>query len=150
MSVTIQVEPVDVTRETLALQQVSCSAGALVTFLGLVRDSNEGQGISCLTLEHYPGMAEKEIANIIAEARQRWVLEGVRVVHRVGPLKPTDLIVFVGVGSQHRGEAFAACEYIMDHLKTRALFWKKEQLAESDRWLEPRPTDQLSLQKWHK
>jgi molybdopterin synthase catalytic subunit len=150
MSITIQVEPVDVTRETQGLQHASHSIGAIVTFLGLVRDVNEGQGIKQLALEHYPGMAEKEISKIIAEARQRWSLEAVRVVHRVGPLQPTELIVYVGVASLHRGDAFAACEYIMDHLKTQGLFWKKEQLTESDRWLEPRPADQAALQKWHK
>lgn len=146
----VQPEPIDVNRETALLQGDSHAIGAMVTFMGLVRDINDGSAVKGLTLEHYPGMAEKQIADIVSEARGRWLLEAVRVIHRVGALKPTDVIVFVGVASQHRGDAFAACEYIMDSLKTRVAFWKKEQTAGGERWLEARPNDHSALQKWQK
>jgi len=148
MSVQIQLEPIDVSRETAMLMQSSASIGALVSFTGLVRDLNEGKEVSQLTLEHYPGMTEKQIKEIIQQARARWLLEAVRVVHRVGVLKPTDPIVYVGVASQHRGDAFKACEFIMDYLKTQAPFWKKESTNGTEQWLESRASDQARLLKW--
>jgi molybdopterin synthase catalytic subunit len=150
VSITIQAELFDVSRETAFLQGGNRATGAMVSFVGLVRDTNDGAAVRGLTLEHYPGMAEKEIKNIVAEAGVRWPLEAVRVVHRIGTLEPSDFIVFVGVASRHRGDAFAACEYIMDSLKTRVAFWKKEQTGEGDRWLEARPADRIALQKWQK
>lgn len=147
--VRIQQEAFDVTRETEALRAGRPGIGALASFIGYVRDSNEGQGVAGLQLEHYPGMAEREIERIIVEARGRWALEAVRVVHRVGDLKPGDPIVFVGVGSAHRADAFAACEFIMDFLKTRAPFWKKEQGCDGEsRWLDARESDRARLERW--
>src|SRR5690606_15436764 len=116
---------------------------------GYVRDMDEGRAIVGLNLEHYPGMAEQELQFIVEEARQRWPLEAVRVVHRIGELKPGDPIVFVGVASQHRREAFAACEFIMDYLKTRAPFWKKQQGSDGvSEWLDARESDQARREKW--
>jgi len=149
MSVRIQIEPFDVSRETEALRAGHPAIGAIASFIGYVRDIHGDQPVTGLTLEHYPGMAEKEIARIIEEAKGRWALEAVRVVHRVGELKPGDPIVFVGVASQHRGDAFAACEFIMDFLKTRAPFWKKQQSPDgSAEWLDARESDQTRLEKW--
>lgn len=148
IAITIQEQTLDVTRETALLQGERRTTGAIVTFIGLVRDVNEGSAVSGLMLEHYPGMAEKQIETIVTEAGRRWSLQALRVVHRVGALRPADTIVFVGVASQHRGDAFAACEYIMDHLKSRVAFWKKEQSAAGERWLETRASDDKALQKW--
>ena len=146
MSVAIQPGDFDAATEIEQLGANSRSIGAVVSFIGLVRDSNLGQEVGSLFLEHYPGMAEQEIARIVDEARQRWPLEAWRVVHRVGQLKPSDPIVFVGVASRHRGDAFAACEYIIDHLKTRVPFWKKEQVVTAagqleSQWLDKRESD---------
>jgi len=149
-TIIIQSEPFDVARETDLLRGENLSIGAIVTFVGLVRDMNEGVTVQGLTLEHYPGMAEKAIKQIVREACRRWSVETVKVVHRVGKLQPSDPIVYVGVASQHRGDAFAACEFIMDFLKVQAPFWKKEKTRNQDRWLEARTSDQASLQKWLK
>lgn len=149
MDVRIQAEAFDVSRETEALREGKPAIGAIASFIGYVRDIHGDKAVRGLTLEHYPGMAEKEIGLIVAEARARWVLEGVRVVHRVGELKPGDPIVFVGVASQHRSDAFAACEFIMDYLKTRAPFWKKQQGSDgSSEWLDARESDQTKMEKW--
>ena len=112
-------------------------AGAMVSFTGLVRDLNEGDNISQLTLEHYPGMTEKALARIETQANAQWQLTATLIIHRVGPLKPNDNIVLVVAASMHRKQAFAACEFMIDTLKTRAPFWKKESLQNSDRWLTP-------------
>jgi molybdopterin synthase catalytic subunit len=112
-------------------------AGAMVSFTGLVRDLNEGDNITRLTLEHYPGMTEKALAKIEAQAKAQWQLTATLIIHRVGPLKPNDNIVLVVAASMHRKQAFAACEFIIDTLKTNAPFWKKESLQNSDRWLTP-------------
>ena len=125
------------------------SVGAIVTFTGLVRDINQGEVVSDLALEHYPGMTEKSLQSIIEQAKQRWRIIDYTVVHRVGQLKVSDQIVFVGVASQHRGEAFAACEFIMDYLKTAAPFWKKETMENGEtQWVDARETDQTALKKW--
>jgi molybdopterin synthase catalytic subunit len=129
----VQLEPIDIAAEQEALWRGKTRVGALVSFVGLMRDLNEGVGVSAMTLEHYPGMTERALAAIADEAARRWDLEGIRIVHRVGPLKPQDPIVFVGVVSAHRGEAFRACELLIDYLKTRAPFWKKETTAEGER-----------------
>lgn len=122
--------------------------GAIVSFVGLVRDINEGDQVFQMELEHYPGMTENSIQAIVEEARQRWQLTAVRVVHRVGKLLPGDQIVYVGVASLHRGESFAACEFIMDYLKTRAPFWKKETVEGELRWVDARETDETAAKRW--
>ena len=123
--------------------------GAVVTFTGKVRNHNLGENVSALTLEHYPGMTEKALAEIVEEARTRWPLQRVSVIHRVGALFPGDEIVFVGVSAAHRGGAFAAAEFIMDYLKTRAPFWKREATSEGDRWVEARDSDQQAARRWN-
>lgn len=125
------------------------NTGAVVTFTGLVRDINKGEKISALTLEHYPAMTEKALGEIVEQAKSRWSLINVSVIHRVGELKLLDQIVFVGVASLHRGDAFAACEFIMDYLKTQAPFWKKETNSQGKSyWVDARESDQHSLNKW--
>ena len=125
------------------------AVGGVVSFIGLMRDMNQGDSVAAMTLEHYTGMTEKALANIVDEAAARWQLEGVRVVHRVGRLEPTDPIVLVAVASPHRGEAFRACEFIIDYLKTRAPFWKREDTVDGDsRWVDARHSDTLSAAAW--
>jgi len=149
VSIRIQPEAFDVSRETEVLRAGKLAVGAIASFIGYVRDIHGDQPVTGLTLEHYPGMAEKEIGEIVEKAKSRWTLEGVSVVHRIGELKPGDPIVFVGVASQHRGDAFAACEFIMDFLKTRAPFWKKQQGPDGAfQWLDARESDQTRLEKW--
>ena len=126
------------------------SIGAIVTFTGLVRDINHGQFVSDLSLEHYPGMTEKCLLEIVEQAKKRWNIIDSTVIHRVGKLAISDQIVFVGVASQHRGDAFAACEFIMDYLKTEAPFWKKETMVNGEtQWLDARELDQKALSKWN-
>jgi len=146
--ISIQEDNFDISRECALLSQASPSVGALVTFIGLVRDFNDGDSVSGLFLEHYPGMTEKVLADIIAQAKKRWPLLGVRIVHRVGQLGPGDQIVFVGVSSEHRAAAFEACDFLMDFLKTKAPFWKKETGVGVDRWVETRRSDHESTQRW--
>lgn len=122
------------------------SSGALASFIGLVRGATDG--VSAMTLEHYPGMTEKEIARIIAEARRRWSIERVTVIHRIGRLLPGDRIVFVGVTGRHRAESFAACEFLVDWLKTLAPFWKLEETAAGERWVEARAEDEKRAERW--
>lgn len=124
------------------------SDGAVVTFTGKVRNHNLGSSVAALTLEHYPGMTEKALQEIVAEARQRWPLQRVTLIHRVGALYPGDEIVLVGVTASHRGAAFAAAEMMMDYLKTRAPFWKREQTEQGERWVESRESDQTAAQRW--
>ena len=122
--------------------------GAVVTFTGKVRNHNLGDSVKALTLEHYPGMTEKALAEIVEQARARWPLQSVSVYHRVGPMYPGDEIVFVGVTSAHRGMAFEANEFIMDQLKTRAPFWKREATQEGDRWVDARDSDKQAAARW--
>ena len=136
--------------EISALHAGQPRVGAVASFVGLVRDLNEGDSVMTLTLEHYPAMTEKSLREIVDEAMGRWSLLDVTVIHRVGRLAPLDRIVFVGVASMHRGDAFAACEFIMDYLKTRAPFWKKEGTAEGDRWVEGRSSDDSAAERWNK
>jgi molybdopterin synthase catalytic subunit len=124
--------------------------GALASFVGLVRDANDGSAVSGMTLEHYPGMTEKALDDICSQAHSRWDLLDTLVIHRIGALKPGDRIVLVGVTSAHRGEAFAACEFIMDYLKTRAPFWKREDTPAGARWVEARASDDTAASKWTK
>ncbi len=148
--ISVQTEPFDITAIQDALRAESPTIGALVSFVGLMRDINEGDAVSTMTLEHYPGMTEKALAAIVAEANKRWNLIGIRVIHRVGELKPQDPIVMVAVTSRHRGEAFQACEFIIDYLKSRAPFWKKENTPEGDRWVDARHSDQTAEARWLK
>jgi len=122
--------------------------GAVVTFTGKVRNHNLGDDVSALTLEHYPGMTEKALEEIVVEARQRWPLQRVTVIHRVGELFPGDEIVMVGVSGAHRAAAFSAAEFIMDYLKTRAPFWKREATPEGERWVDSRDSDRQAAQRW--
>ena len=146
--VRIQPEDFDVGEEIAALRRNDPRIGAVASFIGLVRDLNEGGAVSAMTLEHYPGMTEKAIEGILEQARSRWTILDARVIHRIGRLQPTDQIVLVIVASAHRGEAFAACEFIMDYLKTRAPFWKKEQGESGARWVEARATDDVAAERW--
>jgi molybdopterin synthase catalytic subunit len=148
MSVRIQTEDFDLGRETAAMRKGNRSIGAVASFVGVVRDMNEGDSVSRMTLEHYPGMTERSIEQIISQARSRWQVIDACVVHRVGLLKPTDQIVLVIVASSHRGDAFAACEFIMDYLKTQAPFWKKEQTHDGARWVDARTADDLAAERW--
>lgn len=124
--------------------------GAVVSFVGRVRDLNASAPVSSLELQHYPGMTEKLIQQIIDQAKTDWSLDRVRVIHRVGILQPTDQIVFVGVASAHRGEAFAAAEFIMDYLKTKATFWKRESDGNNAKWLDMKDSDIVATQRWQK
>ena len=148
MSVRIQEPDFDVSSELAALRAGDKRVGAVATFVGVVRDLNDASQISKLTLEHYPGMTEKALAQIVDDAKQRWDIYDALVIHRVGPLKPGDQIVLVAVTSAHRGESFAACQFIMDYLKTRAPFWKKEQTPEGERWVEARASDEDAAARW--
>lgn len=130
------------------MRQGNPAIGAIASFVGCVRDVNEGDAVSEMTLEHYPGMTERSIEDIIKQAQGRWNVIDSLIVHRVGALKPTDQIVLVIVASAHRGDAFAACEFIMDYLKTRAPFWKKEHTREGSRWVDARVSDDLAAERW--
>lgn len=143
----------DVAAEYAALQRSNTADGACAMFVGSVRDFNDGSAVGGLALEHYPGMTEKSLQGIIADARGRWPLGRVNLVHRVGPMRVNEEIVFVGVTSPHRQAAFAACQYIMDRLKTEAPFWKRETVRLADggkqeRWVEARASDRAELEKW--
>ncbi len=148
MKIAVQTEAFDLASEVATLYRDNPKVGAVATFLGLVRDVNEGDGVNTLTLEHYPGMTEKSLEQIARDAMARWDLLDVTVIHRVGELRPTEPIVLVAVASGHRGEAFAACEFIMDYLKTRAPFWKKEVTPGGERWVEARESDEVAAGKW--
>jgi molybdopterin synthase catalytic subunit len=146
-TIRVQTSDFDIAEE-LALIRTNASVGAVASFIGLVRDVNDGSGVSTLTLEHYPLMTEKALAGIVREAESRWRILGSTVIHRVGELKPTDQIVLVLVASAHRADAFAACEFIMDYLKTQAPFWKKEQTPNGPRWVEARDSDDAAARRW--
>ena len=148
MTVRIQTAYFDAGAEIAALRAGNPKVGAVASFVGVCRDANDGTAVSRMTLEHYPGMTEKAIAKIVDEAKQRWKVMDVLVIHRVGELKPADQIVLVAVTGAHRGEAFAACEFIMDYLKTKAPFWKKEQTPGGSRWVEARSSDDEAAQRW--
>ena len=150
MPVRIQENDFDISAEIRALRKGDPRVGAVVTFLGTVRDMNDGSKVKGMTLEHYPGMTEKALEDIISQAKTRWDIYQALVIHRVGPLLPEDQIVFVAVTSAHRGEAFAACEFMMDYLKTAAPFWKKEDTPEGARWVDSRVTDNAAMARWLK
>ena len=148
MSVRVQSEDFDVGAEIAALRHGNSGVGAVASFVGVVREMNEGGAVAEMALEHYPGMTERSIEDIIAQARGRWDIIDALVIHRVGTLKPLDQIVLVVVTSSHRGDAFAACEFIMDYLKTRAPFWKKEKTPSGERWVDARGSDDLAAERW--
>ena len=148
MAIRVQTQDFDLGAEVAALRAGQAQVGAVVAFVGTVRDMNEGAGVSEMELEHYPGMTEKALEHIVVRAKERWNIFDALVIHRVGPLKPLDQIVLVAVTSAHRGEAFSACEFIMDYLKTEAPFWKKEVTPQGARWVDARVTDDEALAKW--
>ncbi len=148
MKILVQREAFDLGAEVAAMSQGRTDIGAVASFVGLARDMNEGSGVQAMTLEHYPGMTEKALAALVDEANARWPLLDTTVIHRIGRLLPGDPIVLVVVASQHRGEAFAASEFIMDYLKTRAPFWKKEETLQGERWVEARASDDAAAARW--
>ncbi|HYA47258.1 MAG TPA: molybdopterin synthase catalytic subunit MoaE [Burkholderiales bacterium] len=148
MPVRVQTQDFDSGAEIAALRRDNPGIGAVASFIGVCRDASDGDTITEMTLEHYPGMTERALENIVAEAKNRWDVTDVLVIHRVGELKPTDQIVLVVVTGSHRGAAFAACEFIMDYLKTRAPFWKKETTPQGARWVEARVSDDEAAQRW--
>ncbi len=144
----VQTEDFDVGKELAQLRAGRAEIGALAAFVGLVRDINDGSSVGGMVLEHYPAMTQKAREGIAAQARQRWNIFDALVVHRVGHLQPTDQIVLVAVTSAHRGDAFQACEFIMDYLKTQAPFWRKEATPEGSRWVEARASDDAAAARW--
>lgn len=154
--VSIQTADFDLSAEVAALRAGDGAVGAVTTFIGTVRDRHAGQpdpdsaSISAMELEHYPGMTERALEQIEQRARSRWDLAEILVIHRVGELRPTDQIVLVVVTSRHRGEAFAACEFVMDYLKTEAPFWKKELTPEGSRWVDARESDDAARSRWER
>jgi molybdopterin synthase catalytic subunit len=146
--VAIQTQDFDVAAEIAALRRDDSGVGAVCSFIGTVRDRNDGSAVSAMELEHYPGMTEKAIEQMIDEAFRRFDIRAARVIHRVGPLQVQDQIVLVVVTSAHRGESFQACEFLMDYLKTQAPFWKKESTPEGERWVDARVADDAALARW--
>ena len=147
-SVRVQTEDFDVSAEMLTLRKRNPKIGAVASFIGVVRDLNDGDSVSTLTLEHYPGMTEKSLEAIVQQAKERWDIYDALIVHRVGTMRPLDQIVLVIVTSAHRGESFQACEFLMDFLKTRAPFWKKEVTPEGERWVDARSSDDVAAKRW--
>jgi molybdopterin synthase catalytic subunit len=149
MSVRVEEADFDPGVEIAALTEGRIDIGGLATFIGLVRERNDGQAVSGLTLEHYPGMTEKKLAEIEAEARRRWPLDAVSIIHRIGHMTPGERIVFVGTASAHRQAAFDACQFIMDYLKTEAPFWKAEAGPDGEaRWIDARDSDARAKERW--
>ncbi|VVP77952.1 Molybdopterin synthase catalytic subunit [Pseudomonas fluorescens] len=148
MSIRVQQEAFDPGHEVNAMHAANVGVGAVVGFVGYVRDFNDGREVAGMFLEHYPGMTEKALGKIVDEAAGRWPLLKVEVLHRIGALEPGEPIVFVGVASAHRQAAFDACNFIMDYLKTRAPFWKKETTGNGPRWVEGKASDQEAAGRW--
>lgn len=148
LTVSIQTQDFDVSQELAALRAGDARVGAVCSFLGTVRERNDGSSVASMELEHYPGMTEKSISAMMDEAKKRFDIFAARVIHRVGLLHPEDQIVFVAVTSAHRGESFKACEFLMDYLKTQAPFWKKEVTPEGARWVDARVSDDQALARW--
>lgn len=146
--VTIQTADFDLSHEVAALRDGDAGVGAVATFVGTVRDRNDGTGVSAMELEHYPGMTERAIEAMVDAAFARFDIRAARVIHRVGLLQPRDQIVLVAVTSAHRGEAFRACEFLMDYLKTQAPFWKKETTPDGARWVDARVSDDAAAARW--
>ncbi len=150
MTVRVQTQDFDTGLEISLLRNARKDTGAVVSFIGQVRDLNDGDMVSQLTLEHYPGMTEKALESIVAQAQSRWDIFDAIVIHRTGTLQPTDQIVLVATSSAHRGEAFKACEFIMDYLKTEAPFWKKEVTSAGEHWIDAKLTDEVARERWAK
>ena len=148
MGVRVQTEDFDVAREIALLRGKDTRVGAVASFIGIVRDQNGAGTVQTMTLEHYPGMTEKALNGIVDQARLRWPIYDAVVIHLVGALAPADQIVLVAVSSAHRGDAFAACEFIIDYLKTQAPFWKKESTSDGERWVEARASDDEAAARW--
>jgi len=148
MPVRVQTSDFDAGREIAALRAGDARVGAVASFIGTVREVNDAGRVSALMLEHYPGMTEKALEDIVADARARFEILDALVIHRVGELKPTDQIVLVVVTSAHRGEAFEACRFLIDYLKNKAPFWKRESTAAGDRWVEARASDDDAAARW--
>ncbi|RKP52400.1 molybdopterin synthase catalytic subunit MoaE [Trinickia fusca] len=148
MTVRVQTADFDLTAEVALLRAQNPKVGAVACFVGTVRDLNDGDSVMALELEHYPGMTEKALEAIVDEARKRWPGIDVLIVHRVGKLAPLDQIVLAAATAAHRHEAFAACEFVMDYLKTQAPFWKKETTADGERWVDARESDDAALARW--
>jgi molybdopterin synthase catalytic subunit len=148
MTVRVQTDDFDVAVELAAMRLASADTGAVVSFIGQVRDINGGDAVQTLTLEHYPSMTERALGKIESEAKTRWDINASLIIHRVGTLTPQDQIVLVAVASSHRGEAFRACEFIMDFLKTQAPFWKKEVTNKGERWVAAKLSDDEALKRW--
>ena len=148
MTVRIQTQDFDAGAEISALRLARSDIGAVTSFIGQMRDMNDGSAVSSMRLEHYPGMTEKALQDIESQAKARWDIFDTLIIHRIGTLKPTDQIVLVVVTSAHRGEAFAACEFIMDYLKTSAPFWKKEATPQGERWVEAKVSDDEAQARW--
>jgi molybdopterin synthase catalytic subunit len=146
----VQQEDFDVGAELQALSAGKHNVGGITSFVGLVRDLSDGSDVKRMTLEHYPGMTEQALQEIEAEARRRWPLEAVTIIHRYGPLAPGDRIVLVAVASAHREAAFAACHFLIDWLKTRAPFWKLEDTNSGARWVEAKDSDDKAAERWAK
>lgn len=146
--VSVQTADFDLGAEIAALRADDPGVGAVASFIGTVRDRNDGLGVAVMELEHYPGMTEKSIEAMIDQAFKRFDIRAARVIHRVGPLQPCDQIVLVAVTSAHRGSAFQACEFLMDYLKTQAPFWKKEHTPQGARWVDARVSDDAALERW--
>lgn len=146
--ISVQTEDFDVSTELKNISSHDKTIGALVSFVGLVRDINEGQNIQAMTLEHYPGMTEKALSEIAQEAQQRWPLQGITIIHRVGELLPSDQIVLVITASRHRHAAFESADFLMDFLKSKAPFWKKENTSDGARWVDARESDEVALARW--
>jgi molybdopterin synthase catalytic subunit len=148
MGVRVQTGDFDVAAEIAALRASDARVGAIASFIGTVRDINDAARVATMTLEHYPGMTEKALEAIVADARGRFDILDALVIHRVGTLRPTDQIVLVAVTSGHREQAFDACRFIMDFLKTRAPFWKKEATDAGERWVDARASDEVAAERW--
>ncbi len=148
MAVRVQREAFETGEELNALTAGNAQIGGVCAFTGLVREINDGNSVSTLTLEHYPGMTEKMLERIEAEANKRWDLEASLIIHRFGPMEPEEVIVLTAAASRHRGEAFAACQFMMDYLKTEAPFWKIEDTGEGDRWVDSRDSDRDARERW--
>lgn len=148
VNLSVQTEDFDLAKEIQALRDLGNHIGAITNFTGLMRDFNQGDDVQGMFLEHYPGMTEKSLHQIIQQAQARWELQGITVIHRVGQLLPGDQIVLVAIASAHRKEAFAACEFIMDYLKTQAPFWKKELTQEGERWVDAKQSDTDTAKRW--
>ena len=149
-TIRVQEEDFDLGAQLHRMRLAVDGIGAIASFVGIVRDINDDRDVSAMTLEHYPAMTEKALNAIVHDARERWEIIDITIIHRVGTLRPTDQIVMVAVASGHRRDAFAACEFVMDYLKTKAPFWKKEVVGESSRWVESRVSDDDAAKRWEK